>query len=473
MWVWSTRTMGRARLIVLLAVLALALATAACRPVWPPPPGPPQTHPVLIPCSQADIRVTVTISSVLDPSCTYHAGFEITASNVTLDCRNALVSGISANGVGIEVSSPVDVDLSDVTIRNCRMRGFLDSMRVTRVGFRTLTAGHEYDHGISGVVIEDSNVGGSTGVGIYVDAYVTRTTIRRNTIAGAGSTGIYFDAGSADNVVEHNTIRDNGFVEDSPAGQLFTLNGLQFRFWGTGREGIAIDGSLRNHIIDNVLSGNSAGGVFLYTNCGENVHNDPAAWIPRPYGADDNVISGNIFDGGVNGVWIGSRMAENLVPMDCSDPQYAPGITLDRAPRTTVTVNTFRDVVYGVRVEDDGAKVAGNSFVAADAASYAVIVGTPFRTTVLHRPVNGTVLLGNRAVITGNTSPYRWVDGETGSTVAANLANGAPVGWCKSADLPRGPFVFDIAFAYEPVGSPVTPPPDLTFPTVGPQTPCA
>ena len=199
--------------------------------------------------------------------------------------------------------------------------------------------------------------------------------------------------------------------------------------------------------------------MFLYTNCGENVHNDPAAWIPRPYGADDNVIAGNTFTGGINGVWIGSRMAENLLPMDCSDPQYAPGITLDRAPRTTVTGNTFRDVVYGVRVEDDGAHVTGNRFVAGNDASYAVIVGTPYRTTVLHRPVAGTVLAGNRASITGNASPYRWVDGETGSTVTANTANGAPVGWCRSADLPRSPVVFVVALAFEPPGSPVTPTP--------------
>jgi parallel beta-helix repeat protein len=460
---------GKARLVVLLGMLVLI--AAACRPGWRPP-GHPNPRPVLIPCSQADVRTTVTVNSVLDPSCTYTAGFEITASNVTLDCRGALVSNPSANGVGIEVSAPVDSDMSSVTIRNCRVRGFLNSMRVTRVGFRTLTAGHEYDHGISGVVIENSDVGGSTGVGIYVDAYVTRTTIRDDLIAGAGSTGIYLEAGSTDNVVEHNTIRDNGFVEDSPSGQLFTFSGLQFRFWGTGREGIAVDGSRRNHIVDNVLSGNSAGGVFLYTNCGENVHTDPAAWIPRPYGADDNVISGNSFDGGVNGVWIGSRMGENIVPMDCSDPQYAPGITLDRAPRTTVTANTFHNVVYGVRVEDDSARVIGNRFLANDDGSYAVIVGTPFRTSVLHRPVTGTVLAANRATITGNANPYRWVDGETDSTLADNTANGSPVGWCQSKDLPRSPVIFAIAIALEPPGSPVTPTPDITFPTVGAQPPC-
>lgn len=464
--------MRSARLVVLVALVALV--ATACGHWWPPRhPGHPSTRATLIPCSNADERVTVTVNSVLDPSCTYRAGFEITASNLTLDCRGALISSASPNGVGIEVSTPVDSDLSGVTIRNCKVRGFLNSMRVTRVGFRTLTAGHEYDHGISGVVIEDSDLSGSSGVGIYVDAYVTRTTIRDNAIVGAGSTAVYLEAGSTDNVVQGNTIRDNGFVENSPSGQLFSFSGAQFRFWGTGREGIAVDGSRRNRIVGNVLSGNSAGGVFVYTNCGENVHVDPQAWIPRPYGADDNVIQGNVFDGGVNGVWVGARMGENLLPMDCSDPQYSPGITLDRAPRATVSGNTFRNVVYGVRVEDDQAKVIGNRFVADDAGSYAVVVGTPYRTQLLQRPVTGTVLAANRSTITGNASPYRWVDGESDSRVLGNVANGRAVGWCRSQDLPRGPFVMALRVVIEPVGSPVTPtPPDLAFPTVGPQPPC-
>jgi hypothetical protein len=92
---------------------------------------------------------------------------------------------------------------------------------------------------------------------------------------------------------------------------------------------------------------------------------------------------------------------------------------------------------------------------------------------VLQRPVTGTVLAWNRATITGNPSPFRWVNGETDSTVAVNTANGARVGWCQSADLPRGPFVMALAIAVEPVGSPVTPTPDITFPTVGPQAPCS
>src|SRR4029079_7173544 len=91
----------------------------------------------LIPCSQADERVVITMSSHLDPSCTYTKGIEITASGVTLDCLNGLVrapEGVTA--VESHAHTPTDVALSDVTIKRCRVEGFTNTVKVTRDGFR-------------------------------------------------------------------------------------------------------------------------------------------------------------------------------------------------------------------------------------------------------------------------------------------------------------------------------------------------
>jgi hypothetical protein len=88
----------------------------------------------------------------------------------------------------------------------------------------------------------------------------------------------------------------------------------------------------------NTLQGNSAGGIFLYTNCGEYVHSRPERWFPRRYGADDNVIAGNRFRGGVNGVWVGSRMGESTLPMDCSDvPTTSPACVPSRSTARRAT----------------------------------------------------------------------------------------------------------------------------------------
>jgi parallel beta-helix repeat protein len=430
----------------------------------------------VVPCSAAAQRTTLTASARLEPGCVYTGGFDITASGVTLDCRGATVDGTGQGGTGILVHAPADADLSRVTIRDCAVRGFLNGIRVTRDGFRALAAGHEYDHGVHDVLVERGRVSGSTGVGIYVDGYVTRTTIRDTSITGAGSSGIYLEAGSAGNVVTRNSIRDNGFRENGPGGQLITFAGVRFRFWGIGREGISVDGSRRNLITGNTFAGNSAGGVFLYTNCGEYVHSRPERWFPRRYGADDNVIAANRFAGGTNGVWVGSRMGESVLPMDCSDVPYVEDglrwITLDRAARNAVVANTFDDVTYGVRVEDDDTKVVANRFAGPDAAHHAVVIGTPERTTVLHRPVRGTVLIANSSAIRGNPDPYRWVEGQAATTVALNRALGRPAGICEGKPLPRGPFVMTLAFAAEQPGAPVTPPPDLTVPTVGVLPPC-
>jgi parallel beta-helix repeat protein len=432
----------------------------------------------VVPCSAAAQRTVLTASARLDPRCTYTGGFDITAPNVTLDCRGALVDGTGQPGVGVLVHAPVDADLSRITIRNCVVRGFLNSIRITRDGFRQLAAGHEYDHGIRGVVVERVRVSGSTGVGIYVDGYVTRTSIRDSTVTGAGSSGVYLEAGSADNVVTRNRILDNGFRENGPNGSRFTFSGITFRFWGTGREGISVDGSRRNLITANVLRGNSAGGVYLYTNCGEFVRSRPERWFERRYGADDNVIALNRFEGGVNGVWVGSRMGESTLPMECSDVPYVSSglrsITLDRAAGNAIVANRFDDVTYGVRVEDDRTKVVGNRFGAPDATHHAVMIGTPERTSVLGRPVRATTLVGNVSSIAGNPNPYRWVEGQADTTVARNRALGRPVGLCQGPTLPRGPFVMTLAFAVEPPGGPEpTPPPGLSFPTVGALAPCA
>ena len=415
---------------------------------------------------QANTLVTITASSHLDPSCTWTRGVEIVASDVVLDCQGAHIVTADRR-FGIHVVTPADVDMSNVTIRNCRVEGFLNDVRVERDGARDLAAGVEYDHHLSDVTIEDSTFVSSRGVGVYVDAYVTGVTLRNLHVESAGSTGIYLEHGSRDNVVDGNEIVNNGFKENSPSGQFFTLGSATFWFWGTGREGLAVDGSRDNTITNNHFSGNSAGGIFLYKNCGEFVHSKPGSWFERRYGANGNLIEGNTFTGGDNGVWVAARQSENTFPMDCSDPQYLPGFSLDHASDNQVRGNVFQDVTWGVRVEDDRTVVADNQFLGSDAGHQAILVGTHQRTTALGQPVDGTVITGNQTAITGNDDPYRWIYGQTGTTFAGNQSHGRPVGFCEGVEPHRNPFVFVVAVV------PATPPdpPDVDPPVIAPPAP--
>jgi hypothetical protein len=468
--------MVRARVQGWVTVAATAALLSAGLGVAPAAAADPVPRAV-IGCDQAASRVTVTVSSVLDPSCTYTGGFDITASGVTLNCRGALVQN-DGGGIGILVQTPADVDMANVTIRNCHVDGFLNSIHLRRAGFNALAAGHEYDHHLDGVSIVDDILTNSRGVGLYVDGYVTNTTIRHNVIMGSGSDGIYLDEGSRYGSIAENAIVWNGYRENGPGpeGTVTEFGGFTFRFWGPGREGIAVDGSRDNRIAGNWIAANSAGGVFLYTNCGEYVHTDPTNWVEHRFGAEDDTIVGNLITGGRTGVWIGSRMGENVYPMDCSDVPYVSGpvqaITLDRAPHATVRNNMITGVDYGVRVEDDGARIVGNVIGGADASHHAVIVGTPFRTTVLGHPVTGTVVKDNVSTIVGNPSPYRWVDGVSGLTARRNTALGHPSAFCSAPDVPRGPFVMVDAVAIQDPDGPPVPKPDFDIPRLGALPPC-
>jgi len=422
----------------------------------------------LIECDRADKAINVSADSRLDPSCTWTKGIKITASDVTLDCQGARLASTTRR-YGVLISAPTDVPLSNVTVKNCEIDGFLNCVHIEREGFRELPEGHEYENLFSNIVIEDSTILNSRGVGIFVDGYVTDVTLRRLRIEGTGSAGIYLETGSTDNLVEDNQIVNNGFRENGPGGQFFELAGNSFWFWGPGREGIAIDGSRNNIVRNNYFSGNSAGGILLYKNCGEYPERD--RYFERRYGANDNLIEGNTFVGGDNGVWIGSRMGENITPMECTDPQYKIGYVLDHADDNIVRSNTFEGVTYAIRVEDDGAIIEDNEFVSDDPAHIAVLVGTPVRTTELGLPVDGTRIAGNRASIRGNTTPYRWIHGHENTTFANNRSAGVPVGFCEGAPAARGPFVMSIAFvAADPEDPPTGEPP--TLPPPEPLAPC-
>ena len=461
----------RAAGTVVAAVVAVT-AGVACEPLPPPAEGS-----ALIGCDRAGERVHVTQTSHLDPACTYPLGFDITASGVTLDCQGAAVrSAAGAGGHGIRISTPVDTPLSGVTVRNCHVEGFLNSLRVTRDGFRTLPQGVEYENGTSDIVVEDSSFTGSRGVGVFVDGYVEGVTLRRNTVAGTGSSGIYLETGSRRSHVEGNALVANGFRENGPGGQPFSFAGVDLWFWGIGREGISVDGSYENTIVGNAFTGNSAGGIFLYKNCGE--YPDRPQYFERRYPSEHNLIEGNTFLGGTNGIWVGSRMGENTLPMDCTDPAYVESqlsrVVLDRANDNVLRANRFVDVVYGIRVEDDGNVVEANTFEAGAPDHHAIIVGTPLRTTVLGRPVARTQIVANVATIAGNDDPFRWVTGQVDTLDSGNVANGAPAALCPGVEPPRSPFVFVIAVAPAgPGGGPPAETPDLTFPVLGALPPCA
>ncbi|MEJ7584488.1 MAG: right-handed parallel beta-helix repeat-containing protein [Acidimicrobiales bacterium] len=439
----------------LLAAIGATLVLAACstfveEPVIPE--GEVGAGSQLVGCERAAERVVVSVSSHLDPSCTYREGFDITASDVVLDCRGARVEDLDGTrGIGIHVTAPAHVSLRHVTIRNCLVRGFLNNIRVSREGFKQLPRGEEYEDGFEDILIEHNHLYSSRGSGLFVNGYVTGVTVRDMDIAGSGGVGIYLEAGSMGSRVVGNHIHHNGYAGTGPEGATFDLGGgVVVRYLSTGREGLAIDGSRRNRILDNRFDNNANGAMLVYKNCGEYVHLRPEQWWTRPYGADGNLIAGNLIRNEKYGVWVGSRMSENQAVLDCSDPAYVAesGLRIheDQANANVVRDNDLRDVRWGIRVEDDATHIFGNHFSGTTASGAAVMIGTQYRTTHQQRPVRATRIVDNRVDIAGLAHPYLWIHGHEATEFRRNRSGATTASLERGTQPPRDPFLMVVRF---------------------------
>ena len=440
--------------------------------------GPPDPGSTLLSCDRAGERIEISASTHLDPACVWSGGFDVVASDVVFDCQGAVVSAAPAfrGQRGIHIKTPTDRGLRRVTVRNCVVEQFMNSVHVERVGFRQLTPESGYH---PAEVTEDIVIGNvlsrdSIGVGIFVNGFVTDVTIRDVEVTRAGSSGIYLDTDSRQNLITRAWVHHNGWRENGPGGQTRDIGGSEVWWWGTGREGISIDGSAGNHVVDNVIEHNTNGGILLYKNCGEFWQSRPDRWWGRFGGSHDNVIEHNTIRDEEHGVWVGSRMAENQVFMECSDPAYGEDGELvrrheDQADDNIVRDNTFEQVRYGVRVEDDGTVVAGNRFRGDLAESLAVVVGTRYRAELLGRPVVGTTVADNTAELAGVRHPYRWIPSQVGTAFGANRSHGSLVGWCEGAQPQINPFLFVVAIEYPVPTEPI--PPDPVPPVTQPPCP--
>ena len=455
------RAHGRRRVWALALVGVAVVVAAGCVPPHPSPPVSPEGEldpsSLLIGCDQAPQRIVASGTVHLDPSCTYTRGIDIRTSNTTLDCRGAPIAfvGQREDRQGILIETPVDVPLDHVTVRNCDVSGFApNNLRVRRDGFKDLVPGQEYETPTSDIRIEHSKFSGSDGSGIFLDGFVTGVTLDDVEVVDSGAVGIYFEAGSKDNVLESSRIHRNGFKDVVPEGEPIVVNGTELRYESTGREGVAVDGARNTVIRDNWIAGNSYGGIFFYKNCGEDATTNPDGHWVRHYGATGNLVERNFISSEKNGVWVGSRAAENQSFMDCSDTPYidAPArqVFLDPASGNTIRDNSFLYVERAIRVEDDATTIEDNRFSDFDPSHQAIIVGTKERTNVLAQPVKDTVITGNRADISGNATPYRWIWGQTNTTFTDNLSQQTPAALTEGTQPTINPFLFAIRIFLPP-----------------------
>ena len=229
-----------AHLLGSFAALAALTSVAAAAPA----PGSQ-----LIDCSQADDRVEITVSSHLDPSCTWTRGVRITASDVVLDCQGARhLRRRTASAASRSPRRPTRA-LSNITVRNCDIEGFLNNVRINREGFRDLAEGVEYENAFSNIVIEDSTL----------PELARRRRLRRRlrrpasrcaactsrARAAPASTWSRLEGHASSRTATSSTTASarTGRSGNSSKSAVWTTSGI----WGTGREGLSIDGVALQH----------------------------------------------------------------------------------------------------------------------------------------------------------------------------------------------------------------------------------
>ena len=284
----------------------------------------------------------------LDANCTYNQSMIINESNVDVDCNGAILDGQGERKYGVVINSK-GRPLSNVSVSNCNVRNFsAQGVLVTSgVPDAKRSSDRDFNYSVSPTKIKLDNllVERSGGVGVFLHSYVTDVTLRDSKILGSKGAGIYLEHSSRDNKLIANVIKDNGAWNGPKTGQ---------------REGLAIDSSARNLIQGNEFSGNSAGGIFLYKNCGEKFSQGRS--VIRWQSSNDNIIKGNKFYDEKVGIWIASRQSRNQQKSDCGDRSLdSEGkYFADYANHNTVKGNEFCRNKLPIKVEGDDNVVTGN-----------------------------------------------------------------------------------------------------------------
>ncbi|MCL1127556.1 hypothetical protein [Shewanella surugensis] len=266
------------------------------------------------------------------------------ASNMNLDCNNALIdmeSGINAgifthshNTIAIQSIPLSDGTWSvphDITLKDCRVKGNIriigmgSNGEAAEVKSSSITAGHTTranNAAPHNILLDNMNIESVVRTPLYLAPGVHHVTLQDSEIQGTStSVAIYLDAES-----NYNSIINNYIHADGP------------------REVMAIDGSAYNTIKENTFSAINNGGIFLYRNCGEGGtvrHQTPSHNV-----IETNYFYYNQYTGDNAAIYISSRNGNKSYCGDDSSAQLSNTSSTDdndNASYNSVRYNQFLD----------------------------------------------------------------------------------------------------------------------------------
>jgi len=218
----------------------------------------------------------------------------INTNNVTVDCNNFKLGGLSA-GASTQTYGIGAISRSNITVRQCTIRGFLYGVRIEG----SPSGGH---------VVEDNRFDSNTYNGVYVAG--DGSAVRRNLVIytagstiGSDTTPIWTveSVDIIDNTVENSVARAG---TNQAAYGIYTHSNVSGRIEGNGISGVVADGlgtakgiynSLSDRITlrnNDVVGAGTGTGIFCDNGNGRTVGNVVNGFATGISGCSDN--SGNV-----------------------------------------------------------------------------------------------------------------------------------------------------------------------------------
>jgi parallel beta-helix repeat protein len=287
----------------ILAASMAILMTAAGAPAWAADCG-DTSGPggVRVACGCGDSVTTNTVLRSSDPVVTAlctDIGLLIGLDNVTLNCHgNELTGEPNNDGIVLE-------DRTGVTVRNCKITGFLDGIQLIRSSGNALITNTIADSANNGIDFEDDN---------------HDNLVKGNRVVAAGNDAINVDGVATGNTFLTNTLEGAGVSEE---------------------DGIDLDGpgATHNTVRGNRISGFSDSGIEVGEESGE------------------NLITENRAEGNCTGILVfsdGNTIERNTTNDNCD------GLVVEGSGNT-IARNTAEGNLFGIVVDGDANTVEGNT----------------------------------------------------------------------------------------------------------------
>ncbi len=270
-----------------------------------------------------------------------------------------------------------DTSLSNITVRNCTMRGTRGvGLQLTRFfggelgGDGELGPDEPLPVGHSNILLEDLVIE-DVHVGIYLGNFSEDVTMNRIRIDGTERIAVYSESGSQRITLSHSVIANN-----------------------QTREAVAWDSTYNSDITDTLFLNNREGAINVYRNCGE--LKGIVCPVVRSTAPNNNTFTGNSFvNNGVGGLRIASRQGRNHNEGWCADLDGQAGKFTDTAENNLVANNVFVCEEGTSLVMQDGPNLVRDNHIVARGKCVPYEISTGGLGRSASGELDGLVLEGN------------------------------------------------------------------------------